>query len=167
MPIWGLFSLARFNFAARARVASASRTILRTAGLVAGRTGLGVRAAEIVEEAAELQQRAIDIVEAAYYEAMDTMFNMVGNAGQETVFNEYVIPSFAEALAQSEIEYGWDDVDIGEYMAFMGEIVSEGNAIMSQAFDEASSLIDEASDAEASIDEEMFDEETGQLLENL
>jgi hypothetical protein len=64
-------------------------------------------------------------------------------------------------MDSTEIGDDWPDVDIGEYMYFMGEIVEAGNAIMAEAFDEAASLKGEADDAEADLDsleEEGIDE---------
>lgn len=141
---------------ARASARNSARSSLRSSAVrIRGvRTVLGARAAELVEEAAELEQRANDIVEAAYYEAISTMQDMIGNPGQQTVFNEQVIPAFAEGVANTSIEEGWDDVDIGEYMAFMGEIVAEGNAIMEAAYQEAQSLAAEAEDIESEIEED-------------
>lgn len=115
---------------------------------------LGIRVAELVEEAAELEQQANDIVEAAYYEAIDTMQDMIGNAGQQTVFNDHVIPAFASTLASTEIGDNWDDVNIGEYMSFMGEIVAEGNAIMEKAYEEAQSLTLDAENIQLDIESE-------------
>jgi hypothetical protein len=72
------------------------------------------------------------------------------------------MPDFASAMESTEIGDDWPDVDIGEYMAFMGEIVEAGNAIMSEAFDEAASLKGEADDAEAdfeSLEEEGISED--------
>ena len=141
---------------ARAAARNNARSSLRSSAVRSRgfRTVLGARTAELVEEAAELEQRANDIVEAAYYEAIDTMQSMVGNPGQQTVFNNHVIPAFADGVANTSIEEGWDDIDIGEYMSFMGEIVAEGNAIMSAAYDEAQSLAADAEDIESEIEED-------------
>jgi hypothetical protein len=84
---------------------------------------------------------AREIVNEAFMEAIDTMQAMVGNAGQQTVFNDYVVPAFQDA--KGPIEDGWNDVDIGEYMDFMGEIVEEGNNIMADAYDEAQEILSE------------------------
>jgi len=73
------------------------------------------------------------IVRAALGDALLTMQGMVGNAGQQTVYNNYVVPEF-QANAQRDIREGWNDVDIGEYMEFMGEIVEAGNQIMESAY---------------------------------
>lgn len=108
---------------------------------------------DLAEEIGELYEEASQIVEAAFYEAMDTMYEMCGNPGQETVFFDYVVPGFADEMDNTEIGEQWNDVDIGEYMAFMGEIVEAGNAIMAEAFEEAEGLKDEADDAEIDLEE--------------
>ena len=124
-----------------------ARSVLR--GATGGIYGV---LSELAEEIGELYEEASQIVEAAFYEAMDTMYGMCGNAGQESVFFNYVMSDFADAMDSTEIGDDWPDVDIGEYMYFMGEIVEAGNAIMSEAFDEAASLQGEADDAEADLD---------------
>jgi hypothetical protein len=124
-----------------------AKSVLRSA--TAGRYGL---ISELAEEIGELYEEAGQIVEAAFYEAMDTMYGMCANAGQDSVFFSYVMPDFASAMESTEIGDDWPDVDIGEYMAFMGEIVEAGNAIMSEAFEEAGSLKGEADDAEADLE---------------
>ena len=98
----------------------------------------GITAAIDISEAREL-------VNEAFQEALDTMEGMVGNAGQETVFNDYVVPAFQDA--KGPIEEGWNEVDIGEYMDFMGEIVDEGNSIMADAYDQAQEILSEAEEA--------------------
>lgn len=91
------------------------------------------------------------VVIEGYEEAISTMNDMIGNAGQQTVFDDYVEPAFAENLGP--IEDGWEDVDIGEYMDFMGEIVEEGNAIMAEAYEEAQEILSELEEAaEARLD---------------
>ncbi len=132
----------------RSEMRSRARSTLRSA--TRGFYGL---ADDLAEEIGELYEEAGQIVEAAFYEAMDTMYEMCGNAGQETVFFDYVIPGFAEEMDNTEIGENWNDVDIGEYMAFMGEIVEAGNAIMAEAFEEAEGLKDEADDAEIELEE--------------
>lgn len=99
---------------------------------------------ELIEEAISLLEEAEDIILDAYIEAITTMISMVGNAGQASVMESRVIPAFEVAFGSSDPETGWEDVDIGEYMAFMGEIVSEGNSIMEQAYNDAAGLIVEA-----------------------
>jgi hypothetical protein len=136
MALRGLFRLALRRIAAMKRMKEVARTSLRRASRDSGQN-YGEFAADIVAEAAELEQEAQYIVESAYYDALEVMFGMCANAGQITVFEEYIIDAFAKQLAESNIENGWDDVDIGDYMTFMGEIVAEGNAIMEEAFDEA------------------------------
>ena len=97
---------------------------------------------------------AREVVNEAFEEALSTMEGMVGNAGQQTVFNDYVVPAFEDA--KGPIEEGWNEVDIGEYMDFMGEIVEEGNSIMSDAYDEAQEILselEEEAEAEYEYDE--------------
>ena len=133
------------------------RNTARGALRVATRGAFGA-ASELAEEIGELYEEAGEIVEAAFYEAMDTMYGMCANAGQDSVFFSYVMPDFASAMESTEIGDDWPDVDIGEYMYFMGEIVEAGNAIMSEAFDEAASLQGEAEDAEADLEDQAEDE---------
>lgn len=156
----GAFRSLSKGIAARQLMRTTARKTLRSKAVSKGNSRLGVRAAEILEEIAELRQQAADIIESAYYEAMDTMFGMTVNPGQETVFFNYIIPDFADALVDSSPEDDWPDVDIGEYMSFMGEIVNEGNQIMSQAFTLAQELYEEI----FFIEEELanFDAETGE-----
>jgi len=113
-------------------------------------------ASELAEEIGELYEEAGEIVEAAFYEAMDTMYEMCGNAGQESVFFNHVIPAFADEMENTQIGEDWSGVDIGEYMVFMGEIVEAGNSIMEDAFGEASGLASEAEDAEVELEELNF-----------
>lgn len=130
----------------RSRVREKSRSFIRGFG--------GVRfseTSELSEEIGELKEEAFETVESAYYDAMDTMYAMCANEGQETVFEEYIIEAFARAMKQTKLREQWEDVDIGEYMAFMGEIVEEGNNIMADAYDEANSLIDEIDDIKDEI----------------
>jgi hypothetical protein len=108
---------------------------------------------------------AIDITEArelvneALQEALGIMEGMCGNEGQLSVFGDYVAPAFEDAMGP--IEDGWNDVDIGLYMDFMGEIVEEGNGIMSDAYDQAQEILSELEEeAEGEIDED-----TGEMLD--
>lgn len=81
-----------------------------------------------------------EIVGAAFDDALSTMEGMCVNPGQEAVFMDHVVPEFEGALASSSSEAGWDAVDIGEYMDFMGEIVEAGNQIMSEAYEALAAL---------------------------
>jgi len=139
----------RFNksFSDRNNMRNRARSLLRVST-----RGLYGAASELAEEIGELYEEAGEVVEAAFYDAMDTMYGMCANAGQESVFFNYVMPAFANEMSNTEIGEQWNDVDIGEYMYFMGEIVEAGNAIMSEAFDEAASLQGEAEDAEADLE---------------
>tara|TARA_R110000868_G_scaffold308105_5_gene569714 strand:+ start:2263 stop:2610 length:348 start_codon:yes stop_codon:yes gene_type:complete len=89
---------------------------------------------------------ARSVIREGLQEALDVMENMVGNAGQESVFNNYVQPQFREN-SKASIRDGWDDVDIGEYMDFMGEIVEEGNQIMAYAYELADEILSELEEA--------------------
>ena len=80
-----------------------------------------------------------------YEDAISTMESMVGNEGQQTIFETYVIPEFEANLGP--IKDGWTDVDIGDYMDFMGDIVGEGNDIMGDAYSEAQDLLSEIEEA--------------------
>ena len=86
------------------------------------------------------------VIKEGLSDALSTMEGMIGNAGQQTVYNDYVVEAFREN-AQSDIDDGWTDVDIGEYMDFMGDIVDEGNSIMSDAYKEAQEILSEAEEA--------------------
>lgn len=88
---------------------------------------------------------AREIVQEGLREALATMANMCGNPGQDSVYNDYVKPAFIENIGP--VKEGWSDVDIGEYMDFMGEIVDEGNSIMNQAYEDAQAAIDEAEES--------------------
>jgi hypothetical protein len=139
----------------RSNMRNTARSVLRSAS-----RGRYAAASELAEEIGELYEEASEIVEGAFYDAMDTMYGMCGNAGQVSVFFSYVMPDFATEMSNTEIGERWNDVNIGEYMYFMGEIVEAGNNIMSEAFDEAAGLKGEADDAEAdleSLEEEGID----------
>lgn len=77
-----------------------------------------------------------EIIISGLEDALSTMEGMVANPGQEAVYKDTIVPAFREN-AQASVEDGWEDVDIGEYMDFMGEIVAEGNSIMQDAYDYA------------------------------
>ena len=87
-----------------------------------------------ISEARELVREALE-------DALNTMESMVGNEGQQVVFDSYVSPAFREA--RGPVSEGWPGVDIGEYMDFMGEIVGEGNSIMEEAYEEAQEILSE------------------------
>jgi hypothetical protein len=94
-------------------------------------------AAADLASAAIADEVAQSIVQAGYVEALNVMSGMPGNEGQITVYREYVVPAFEKQFAISYPNAGdefWDDVNIGEYMDFMGEIVGEGNMILEEAF---------------------------------
>lgn len=66
--------------------------------------------------------------------AFITMESMVANNGQQAVYERYIVPAFYESFQSSTTFDGWEEVDIGEYMAFVGIIVGEGNQIMTDAY---------------------------------
>lgn len=121
------------------------RAVSRRAGRLRGSaSGLGQELVEEVLEAISLLQEAQEILTDGYYQAITTMASMPGNAGQQTVFLDYVIPAFEEAFTEVDPLDGWPDVDIGDYMVFMGEIVEVGNEIMASTYRDAADLIDDA-----------------------
>lgn len=98
---------------------------------------------------------ARSVIKEGLSEALGTMEGMIGNSGQQTVYNDYVVPAFQEN-AQADIEDGWSDVDIGEYMDFMGEIVDEGNSIMADAYEAAQEILSEIEAAAEGAGNEEF-----------
>lgn len=159
----GAFRSLSKSFAQRQLMRANVRKTLRQRAAFKNNSRLGVRSSEIVEAIAELQQQASDVVEAAFYKAMDTMFGMTVNPGQETVFNQQVVPAFADTLVDRTPDDGWEDVNIGEYMAFMGEIVGVGNNIMEIAYEQAADLLEESYFLEFELAN--FSEETGEPLD--
>jgi len=99
----------------------------------------------------QLATSAIDITEAqeivneGFTDALSTMKNMCANEGQNTIYDNYVVPEFK--AAKGPIKEGWNDVDIGEYMDFMGDIVNEGNSIMQEAYEYAQEILSEMEEA--------------------
>lgn len=88
-----------------------------------------------------------EIIRAGLYDALDTMDSMIVNEGQRTVFDQYLKDEF-QNNASANIDDGWEDVDAGDYIDFMGEIVEEGNYIMQDAFNYAEEVASEAEEAE-------------------
>ena len=76
------------------------------------------------------------IIKSGLNDALSTMESMPVNSGQESIYQDYVVDAF-EANAEAPVDEGWTEVDIGEYMDFMGEIVAEGNNIMTEAYEYA------------------------------
>jgi tellurite resistance protein len=76
-----------------------------------------------------------EIIASAFDDALSEMQGMCANEGQLSVFENTVVAEFENSLSSSSTESGWDNVDIGEYMDFMGEIVEAGNSIMSSAYE--------------------------------
>jgi hypothetical protein len=85
------------------------------------------------------------IIRSGLQDALDTMEGMLANPGQETVYTDYVIDAFHEN-ASAPVDEGWEDVELDNYMDFMGEIIAEGNMIMADTYDYAQEV-------QAAIDE--------------
>lgn len=84
------------------------------------------------------------IVFGALEEVIDLMPSMCANEGQTSVIENTIIPLFVEQTgASASDDYEWEDVDGGEYMDFVGEIVAEGNMIMEDAFAQAKEMQEE------------------------
>lgn len=98
-----------------------------------------------------------EIIRSGLEDALSTMEGMLGNTGQETIYADYVVQAFMEN-AQSDVESGWEDVELDDYMDFMGEIIAEGNAIMQDAYDYAQ---------EMQATEDLISEAGGDLLDFL
>lgn len=105
---------------------------------------------------------AREVVREGLQNALSTMEGMVGNTGQETVYNDYVQPAFISNAGP--IQEGWNEVDIGEYMDFMGDIVGEGNDIMSEAYDLAQEILSELEEALEGAGDEDYDEDFEELF---
>jgi hypothetical protein len=114
--------------------------------------GLSSLFASIVRSTISISE-ARNVIRQGLEQALSVMEGMVGNAGQATVFKDYVEPEF-KSNAQADIQDGWTDVDIGEYMDFMGEIVGEGNQIMADAYALAQEILSELEEALESSGEE-------------
>lgn len=107
------------------------------------------------DAAADIEEARI-VIQEGLSDALSTMEGMVGNEGQESVYQSYVEPAFRDAVGP--IKEGWPGVDIGEYMDFMGEIVEEGNSIMEEAYAEAQEILSEIEEALEEAGEEGFEE---------
>lgn len=102
------------------------------------RTVLDLVVAFVVDRFKESVGR--QIISDAFDECLSTMKDMCANEGQLTVFRNSVVSAFVQSLSNSNTDSGWNYVNIGEYMEFMGEIVEAGNQIMSWAYEEAANL---------------------------
>lgn len=89
---------------------------------------------------------AKQIIKEALLEAFDTMEMMLSNEGQTSIYDSYIKARFT-LNSQASPEDGWEDVDAGEYIDFMGEIVEAGNQIMENAYDYAAEVNAEFSDS--------------------
>ena len=114
--------------------------------------GLG-EIAQGLQNLAEVQE----IINSAFDDALSTMESMVGNEGQQSIFDAYVVEAFRDN--KTSVKEGWTDVDIGDYMDFMGDLVGEGNDIMAEGYAQAQELLSEIEEqAEAFGDDGIFDE---------
>ncbi len=81
------------------------------------------------------------IISAGLQEALFEMESMVGNAGQQSVYDSDVEEAFRYQRSQTRPGDEWIDIDIGDYMVFMGQIVEVGNDIMYDACERAAQLL--------------------------
>lgn len=106
------------------------------------------------------EQIAEDIITGGLDEALSLMESMCANEGQSSVFESTIAPEFEANTAQAldSEDYQWEDVDAGDYMDFMGEIVAEGNGIMASACLYAQ-IVEEASDEISGLDDDGIGED--------
>jgi hypothetical protein len=81
------------------------------------------------------------IINQGLEEALGTMEGMVGNEGQQSVYDNYVVEAFTEQRSQTPVGEDWENIDIGDYMVFMGDIIEVGDDIMYDAYEEAALLV--------------------------
>lgn len=81
----------------------------------------------------------MSITSDALLEALDTMQSMIVNPGQQSVFDKYISIDFKDTYSSTFEDpcEGWEEVDAGDYVDFMGEICEAGNSIMIDAYDYA------------------------------
>jgi hypothetical protein len=88
------------------------------------------------------------IVMEALEQVIQLMPDMCANEGQTSVIENPGIPEFIKNTAEGiQNDYEWEDVDLGDYMDFVGEIVAEGNMIMEDAFAQAKEMQEEQEEA--------------------
>ena len=97
------------------------------------------------------------LISEALSDAISEMEGMCANEGQASALIQ-ILPDF-ESAASASVDEGWEDVDAGPYIDFMGEIVEAGNQIMANAYAIAQELSGEGGDGEE------YDEDTGEPLE--
>lgn len=90
---------------------------------------------------AALMAVAQGIISAGLEDALGEMQDMVGNEGQQSVYDNYVVEAFREQRSQIRPGDEWESIDIGDYMVFMGDIVESGDDIMYDACEEAAELV--------------------------
>jgi endo-1,4-beta-D-glucanase Y len=82
--------------------------------------------------------KAIEIIEEGFLEAISTMKIMPGNAGQQTIIEDIVIPAFLSRVPQTKPGDDWIYVTIDSYyQQAVSEIIEAGNQIMDEACKEA------------------------------
>jgi hypothetical protein len=88
------------------------------------------------------------IINEALQEVIELMPSMCANEGQLSVIENDAILMFIKNTAEGiQNDYEWEDVDLGDYMDFVGEIVTEGNIIMENAFAQAKEMEEEINEA--------------------
>jgi hypothetical protein len=121
-----------------------------------GRGGINPLVRLFIEFAGE--EIAEDIINAGLEEALNTMQFMVGNEGQQSIFESIFTPEFennADEALNNE-DYEWQDVECDPYCDFMGEIVEAGNSILQSACLYAR-IVETISDEISGFDDEGFD----------
>lgn len=119
-----------------------------------GIIGAGLQLASLVASAGDTSPQGI-IME-ALQEVEDLLPSMCANEGQLSVIQDTVIPMFEENTANTlhDPDLNWEDVDAGDYMDFVGEIVAEGNTIMGSAAEFAQEMQQELEEMGIDLEEE-------------
>ena len=114
----------------------------------------GLQLASLIASAGDASPQGV-IME-ALQEVEDLLPSMCANEGQLSVIENTVIPMFQENTSQmlQDPDFQWEDVDAGEYMDFVGEIVAEGNGIMENASEQAQEIQQELEEAGVNLEEE-------------
>lgn len=114
----------------------------------------GLQLAALIASAGDASPQGV-IME-ALQEVEDLLPSMCANEGQLSVIQNTVIPMFQENTSQmlQDPDFQWEDVDAGEYMDFVGEIVAEGNGIMENASEQAQEIQQELEEAGVNLEEE-------------
>jgi hypothetical protein len=105
-----------------------------------------IKIASIVISSGETSPQGI--VMEALEQVIQLMPDMCANEGQTSVIENTGIPEFIKNTTEGlQNDYEWEDVDLGDYMDFVGEIVAEGNMIMEDAFAQAQEMQEEQEEA--------------------